>query len=197
MLYASPVETVGRRERKKAQTRQALAEAAMTLFLERGYDNVTVAEIAAAADTALGTVFSHFPDGKESLIFDDGAQRTAALVAAVRDRPSGTTILRALRRFLADRGPFRNDPSVEFRRRTELIVDTPALRGYQLKLWLRGQDALAEAIAAECGRSAGDMDIRALARYVLTVPDLAGAEPDPRAALDVIFDMLEQGWREA
>ncbi|MDR6592548.1 TetR/AcrR family transcriptional regulator [Saccharothrix longispora] len=191
------METVGRRERKKAQTRQALAEAAMTLFLERGYDNVTVAEIAAAADTALGTVFSHFPDGKESLIFDDGAQRTAALVAAVRDRPSGTTILRALRRFLADRGPFRNDPSVEFRRRTELIVDTPALRGYQLKLWLRGQDALAEAIAAECGRSAGDMDIRALARYVLTVPDLAGAEPDPRAALDVIFDMLEQGWREA
>ncbi|WP_231641928.1 TetR/AcrR family transcriptional regulator [Nocardia sp. NRRL S-836] len=188
---------MGRRERKKARTRQALSEAAMTLFLERGYDNVTVAEIAAAADTALGTVFSHFPDGKESLIFDDGTQRTAALVGAVHDRPSGTTILRALRGFLADRGPFRSNPSAEFRRRTELIVNTPALRGYQLKLWLRSQDALAEAIAAECGRSAGDMDIRALARYVLMVPDLAGAEPDPRTALDVIFDMLEQGWREA
>ncbi|GAA1286013.1 TetR/AcrR family transcriptional regulator [Saccharothrix xinjiangensis] len=190
------VEMVGRRERKKAQTRQALAEAAMTLFLERGYDNVTVAEIAAAADTALGTVFSHFPDGKESLIFDDGAQREAALVAAVRDRPAGQAILRALREFLADRGPFRSNPSVEFRLRTELIVNTPALRGYQLKLWLRGQDVLSEAIAAECGRSAGDMDIRALARYVLMIPDLAGTEPDPRAALDVVFDLLEQGWRE-
>jgi AcrR family transcriptional regulator len=190
------VATVGRRERKKAQTRQALAEAAMALFLERGYDNVTVAEIAAAADTALGTVFSHFPDGKESLIFDDGAERTAALVAAVRERPAEQTVLRALREFLAGRGPFRHNPSAEFRRKTELIVNTPALRGYQLKLWLRAQDALAEAIAAECGRSASDMDIRALARYVLVIPDLAGAEPDPRAALDVIFDMLEQGWRE-
>lgn len=191
------VETVGRRERKKAQTRQALADAAMALFLEHGYDNVTVAEIAAAADTALGTVFSHFPDGKESLIFDDGAQRQAALVAAVRDRPAGQTILRALREFLAGRGPFRSDPSMEFRRKIELIVNTPVLRGYQLKLWLRGQDVLAETIAAECGRSAGDMDIRALARYVLIIPDLAGTEPDPRAALDAIFDLLEQGWREA
>jgi AcrR family transcriptional regulator len=191
------VETVGRRERKKAQTRQALAQAAMTLFLERGYDNVTVAEIAAAADTALGTVFSHFPDGKESLIFDDGAERAAALVAAVRDRPAGQAILGALRQFLAGRGPFRSDTTVEFRRKTELIVNTPALRAYQLELWLRSQDVLAEVIAAECGRSAGDMDIRALARYVLMIPDLAGTEPDPRAALDVVFDLLEQGWRGA
>ncbi|NUT51026.1 MAG: TetR family transcriptional regulator [Saccharothrix sp.] len=188
------MEAVGRRERKKARTRQALSEAAMALFLERGYDNVTVAEIATAADTALGTVFKHFPDGKESLIFDDGSERTAALVAAVRDRPAGQPVLRALREFLAIRGPFRPDPPPDFRRRTELIVGTPALRQYQVKLWLRAQDALAAAIAGESGRAATDVTVRALARYVLEIPDLAGTEPDPHAALDAVFDLLERGW---
>jgi AcrR family transcriptional regulator len=190
------VETVGRRERKKARTRQALSEAAMELFLERGYDNVTVAEIATAADTALATVFKHFPDGKESLIFDDGSERTAALVAAVRDRPPGQSILRSLREFLSLRGPFRRDAPPGFRRKTELIATTPALRQYQVKLWLRGRDALADAIAAESGRAANDITVRALARYVLEIPDLAGNEPDPHAALDAVFDLLEQGWPE-
>lgn len=190
------METVGRRERKKAQTRQALSDAALELFLERGYDQVTVAEIATAADTALGTVFKHFPDGKESLIFDDGSQRTAALVSAVRDRPAGQSILRALRDFLSTRGPFRFDPSPDFQRKTELIVNTPALREYQLKLWIRSQDALAEAIGAESGRTADAITIRALARYVLEIPDLAGTQPDPHAALNAIFDLLEHGWPE-
>ncbi|MEV8436746.1 TetR family transcriptional regulator [Actinosynnema sp. NPDC051121] len=191
------METVGRRERKKARTRQALSEAAMELFLERGYDNVTVAEIATAADTALATVFKHFPDGKESLIFDDGSERTAAVVAAVRDRAPGQSVLGALREFLSARGPFRRDAPPGFRRKTELISGTPALRQYQVKLWLRGRDALAEAIAAETGRAGDDIAIRALARYVLEIPDLAGSEPDPHAALDAVFDLLEHGWRES
>jgi AcrR family transcriptional regulator len=190
------VEAIGRRERKKAQTRQALSDAALELFLERGYDQVTVAEIAMAADTALGTLFKHFPDGKESLIFDDGSQRTAALVSAVRDRPAGQPILRALRDFLSTRGPFRRNPSPDFQRKTELIVNTPALREYQLKLWIRSQDALAKAIATESRRTAQDMTIRALARYILEIPDLAGTEPDPSAALNAIFDLLEHGWPE-
>ncbi|TDD60499.1 TetR/AcrR family transcriptional regulator [Actinomadura rubrisoli] len=190
------METTGRRERKKAQTRRRLSEAALELFLTRGYDQVTVAEIAAAADMALGTVFKHFPDGKESLIFDDGSRRVAALVGAVRDRPAGQPILRALRDFLAGRGPFLLDPPAEHRRRTELIVGTPALREYQVKLWTRGQAALAEVIAAECGRSAGDVTVRALARYVLEIPDLAGLDPDPRASLDAIIALLERGWPE-
>ena len=79
--------TIGRRERKKAQTRQALSDAALELFLRRGYDQVTVAEIATAADTALATVFKHFPDGKESLIFDDGLIPDASQIALARGRP--------------------------------------------------------------------------------------------------------------
>lgn len=61
---------LGRRERKKQQTRQAISNVATTLFLERGFDAVTVAEVAQAADVAVQTVFNHFP-AKEDLFFDE------------------------------------------------------------------------------------------------------------------------------
>ncbi|WP_233507090.1 TetR/AcrR family transcriptional regulator [Spongiactinospora gelatinilytica] len=97
--------TTGRRERKKAQTRRALSEAALRLFGERGYDGVTVAQIADEADVSIATLFAHVPDGEKALIFDDGDERGAWLVAAVRERPPGMPVLAALRRCLAARGP--------------------------------------------------------------------------------------------
>lgn len=186
--------TIGRRERKKAQTRQALADAALRLFLEHGYDKVTVAQIAEEADVSLATVFKHVPDGKEALIFDDGAERRDALVAAVRDRPAGRSVLAALREYLSGRGPFATDIPADLRRKRDLVMRTTALSDYQRKLWLTASAPLAEAIADASGRDAGDPAVRALARYVLEVPDLAGGEPDPRAALHAIFDLLEHGW---
>src|SRR3954452_22218188 len=95
--------TMGRRERRKAQTRQALAAAALRLFLERGYDGVTVAQIAEEADVSLATLFKHVPDGKEAVIFDDGVERREALAATVRDRPAGQSVLAALRGFMLSR----------------------------------------------------------------------------------------------
>ncbi|MDR8409162.1 TetR family transcriptional regulator [Nonomuraea sp. 3-1Str] len=186
--------TMGRRERKKAQTRQALADAARRLFSEHGYDKVTVAQIADEADVSIATLFAHVPDGKEALIFDDGAERRAGLVAAVRDRPAGQPILAALRRFMAGRGPFTPDMPPERRRLRDLIVSTPALRAYSRKLWIAGEEPLAKAIADETGRDPSDMTIRALVRYVLEIPDLAGAEPDPLTAMNAVFDLLESGW---
>ncbi|RZU15883.1 TetR family transcriptional regulator [Kribbella rubisoli] len=61
---------LGRRERKKQQTRHAISDVATRLFLERGFDAVTVAEVARAADVAVQTVFNHFP-AKEDLFFDE------------------------------------------------------------------------------------------------------------------------------
>ncbi|WP_433241993.1 TetR/AcrR family transcriptional regulator [Streptosporangium sp. CA-135522] len=186
--------TMGRRERKKAQTRQALTDAAIRLFSEHGYDKVTVAQIADEADVSIATLFAHVPDGKEALIFDDGIERRAGLVTAIRDRPSGQPILAALRQFMAGRGPFTTDMPPELQRLRDLIVSTPALRNYSRKLWIASEATLAEAIAAENDRDPSDMTIRALARYVLEIPDLAGAEPDPLAAMNAIFDLLESGW---
>jgi AcrR family transcriptional regulator len=188
--------TMGRRERKKAQTRRALSEAALRLFSEHGYDGVTVAQIADEADVSVATLFAHVPDGKDALIFDDGGERHVWLAEAVRDRPPGQSVVEALRRCLAARGPFAGDLPPDQRRKRDLIVGTPALREYSRRLWIAGEGPLAEAIAAETGRAPSDMTVRALARYVLEVPELAGAEPDPLAALNAIFDLLESGWRE-
>jgi AcrR family transcriptional regulator len=183
----------GRRERKNAQTRRALREAALRLFLERGYDQVSVKEIADAVDISVPTLFNHVPDGKEALMFDDGVERRESLLKAVRQRPAGQSVMAALREFMSGRGPFVADPSPEFRRRTELIQNTPALRGYSRTLWIRCEDDLAAAIAAEIGRPPDDFAARAAARFVMEVPEFAGAAPDPLAALNATFDLLEHG----
>ncbi|MBB5915093.1 AcrR family transcriptional regulator [Nocardia transvalensis] len=185
--------TAGRRERKNAQTRRALAEAARQLFLERGYDQVSVKEIADVVDVSVPTVFKHVPDGKEALMFDDGVERRESLLAAVRDRPAGQSVMGALREFMSGRGPFVTDPTPDLRARTELIMNTPALRDYSRKLWIRCEADLAAAIAAELGRPPGDVTALAAARYVLEIPEFAGSQPDPRAALDAVFDLLEHG----
>jgi AcrR family transcriptional regulator len=183
----------GRRERKKAATRQALATAARRLFLERGFDRVTVAEIAEAADTAVSTLFAHFPGGKEALVLGDSQEREQALVAAVRQRAEGVSILQSLHDFLATRGPFNPAPEPQYQGLAELVVATPALRAYARTLWTNCETALTEAIAEETGRAA-DLSSRLLARYVLEIPDLAGTEPDPRAALATAFTHLARGW---
>jgi AcrR family transcriptional regulator len=194
-MYDGPVTTptAGRRERKNVQTRTALREAALRLFLERGYEQVSVKEIADEADISVPTLFNHVPDGKEALMFDDGVERRASLLVAVRERPAGQSVMAALREFMSGRGPFVTDPGPEFRRRTELIQNTPALRDYSRTLWIRCENDLAAAIADEIGRSPDDMTARAAARYVLEIPQFAGAEPDPVAALNAIFDLLEHG----
>ncbi|GAB3870992.1 TetR/AcrR family transcriptional regulator [Kibdelosporangium lantanae] len=175
-----------RRARKKAATRQALMTAARRLFLERGFDSVTVAEVAEAADVAVSTVFAHFPGGKEALVLGDAAEREAALVTAVRDRPG--TVLEALHDFLATRGPFRAAPDPV----TRMVVATPALRAYARVLWTRCETALAEVIATETGEDG--LSARLLARYVLEIPDLAAVEPEPAAALAAAFAHLRLGW---
>jgi AcrR family transcriptional regulator len=184
--------TMGRRERKNAQTRQAIADAARRLFLARGYDQVSVKEIADAVDVSVPTLFKHVPDGKEALMFDDGVERREGLLAAVRERAAGQSVMAALREFMSGRGPFEADPTPEFRRMVELITSTPALREYQRKLWIRCEDDLAAAIAGEIDRGQDDIAARAAARYVLEIPQFIGNNPDP-GALDAIFDLLEHG----
>jgi AcrR family transcriptional regulator len=190
-------EAGGRRERKNAQTRAALAEAALRLFLEKGYDAVSVKEIADAVDISVPTVFNHVPDGKEALIFDDGTVRRENLLAAVRERADGVSVMAALREFISGRGPFVADSRPDFRRRTDLIMTTPALRGYTRKLWISCEEPLAAAIATEMGSPPDDLTARAIARYVLEIPEFVGDAADPVGALHVVFDLLEHGVIEA
>ncbi|RSN54202.1 TetR family transcriptional regulator [Amycolatopsis sp. WAC 04182] len=187
------METPGRRERKKAATRRALADAALKLFLERGYDQVSIRDIAEAADVSTTTLFKHFPS-KEALVFDESQDREERLVAAVRDREKGQSIVEALRAYvLATWLPLTTHPQyAEF---TALVSGTPALQEYGERMWTRHAAALGTAIAEETGVDSDDIACRALARFVLDIPALTRGRPDPREDVEKIFDLLERGWR--
>ena len=98
-----------RRSRKRLATRQLISDAATRLFLERGFDDVTVDEIAATADVGRMTVFNHFPR-KEDLFFDRDEEGRAMLRAALREREPGVAPIEALRRLVhglaGERGPY-------------------------------------------------------------------------------------------
>jgi AcrR family transcriptional regulator len=93
--------TGGRRERRKAQTRAEVREAAQRLFAERGFDAVTIADVAAAADVAVQTVFNHF-ESKEALFFDGRTPWVERVVAAVTQRAPGADPVTALRTYLEE-----------------------------------------------------------------------------------------------
>src|SRR4051794_41225775 len=88
-----------RRARKKARTREEIRTAARQLFAARGFEAVTIADIAAEADVAVQTVFNHFAT-KEELFFDGRVPWVDGAAAAVRERPSDASPLAALRAHL-------------------------------------------------------------------------------------------------
>jgi AcrR family transcriptional regulator len=182
----------GRRERKKAATRALISDAATRLFLERGFDGVTVKEIADAADVSPTTVFTHFPT-KEALVFDEAPDQEEALVAAVRDRPDGQGVLDAIEAHLASARLVRDPADPQLRRFTAMVNGTPALREHARRMVERHEEALAAAVVA-AEPEAGPLRARALARFVLGGLDLARHEPDRRAALGEIVGLLRDGW---
>lgn len=184
---------MGRRERKKAATRQAIADAALRLFLERGYEAVGIREIADAADVSTTTLFKHFP-AKEALVFDEDAEQEARLLAAVRERPEGQSIPAALCEHALTTRLAATGGDARFAAFTELVTGTPALRDYGQKMWLRHASALAEAIAEESGLAADDPACTALAHFALEAPRVAAAHDDPREAVVRAFGLLEHGW---
>jgi AcrR family transcriptional regulator len=186
-------EPEGRRERKKAQTRKAIADAALELFSERGYDNVGVREVADAADVALSTLFKHFPS-KESLVFDLDTDLETGLADAIRERKAGQSVIHALRDHLItirSAGP-HGDPLAAAH--LALIQSTPALKDYSRSMWLRHENTLAAAIAEATHAPAGDLACAALARFALASPELTQSRTDPQQAMRDLFSLLEHGW---
>jgi AcrR family transcriptional regulator len=183
----------GRRERKKAATHRALADAAMRLFLERGYDDVTVREIADAADVSTTTLLKHFPS-KEALVFDLDSEVEARLIAVVENRPPGSSLLSALREHTRGRIEYTvgSEEAADF---MGLVRSTPALVEYWHKMWMRHEDALCRAIAADLGVPETDPRCAALAHLALEASALAQRAADPVRAVDAAFDLLENGWR--
>ena len=190
---ATELHHTGRRERKKAATRASILQAAQELFLERGFDAVSVREIADQADVSPTTVFAHFPQKEALLFFEEDAQR-ARLVAAVRDRPDGVSISEALKTYYRSEfvAMWSGEDGALRRRVMTLMEATPALQDYASRMWLRHEDALAAAITEDLGLPQPSDEIRIYARFALQIQLLVTSDTDPM--LDAGFRILDQGW---
>ncbi|HEV7494269.1 TetR/AcrR family transcriptional regulator [Baekduia sp.] len=175
------VPPAGLRAWKKARTRLTISNIATGLFMRDGFEAVTVAQIAAAAEVSVKTVFNYFPS-KEELFFDRVEDVIGALVDAVVERPAGATVVGALHGVLADRlVPFdddgwrrlRNAEDYErFRRFLATEEASPALRTRRLVIAELWTARLAQLFAHQLGLPKGDPRAATLAAMVIAVMTL-------------------------
>jgi AcrR family transcriptional regulator len=154
-----PTSSTGLRERKKAQTRQRIADTAMGLFAARGFDRVTVAEIAAEAEVSPTTVFNYFPT-KEDLFYDRQDEVVGHLGQVVRDRNVGESFAAACRRDMLEliaARDWRAGLAENIARFHRMVDDSPALQARARLMTDQAVGDLAEAIADELGVSAQDI----------------------------------------
>ena len=201
----------GLRERKKQQTRRHIAETARRLFVERGFENVPVAEIARVADVAETTVFNYFPT-KEDLVYWQLVSFENELHATIRERPAGESALAAFRRFLlAQRGLLgQSEPEAreQLAALTRMIVSSRALRAREQQIFAGYTASLAALLAEEQGAAADAIEPWVAANAMIGVHralvDLArglivaDAPPERiaetvRAQADRAFGLLERG----
>ncbi|TDD54250.1 TetR family transcriptional regulator [Nonomuraea terrae] len=140
---------VGLRERKKQRTRQALIEAALRLFSEKGFEETTLAEIAAAADVSTRTFFSYFA-GKEDVVFHDSAKRLDLATAILAGRQPGDTVTGLLVRIIDESLLWAtSEENMTFegaRLRLRLVLEEPALQARALLVLFDTQLKLAKAL---------------------------------------------------
>jgi AcrR family transcriptional regulator len=204
---------LGLREAKKQQTRERIADTAWRLFADRGFDRVTVADVAREAQVAPATVFNYFPS-KEDLFYGPLEAFGGRLIDAVRAREAGEPVLVAFRRFLDSTGGLlarirAGDADAPQRVRTvnRVIADSPALQARERQALARTTDNLAALIAAENGTGRDDphayvaanalMGVhRALVDHVrrrVLADDLTELDTDVRNLGVAAFALLERG----
>lgn len=139
----------GLRERKKRETREEIANIATALFAQRGFENVTIAEVAAAAGVAKMTVTNHFPL-KEDLVFDRAEHIVRGLPEAVAARPEGEPVLAAARGYHA-RQLAGDDPTMGHlgARFSQLVQASPALTARERQIHDQREEALAAVLVAQ------------------------------------------------
>jgi AcrR family transcriptional regulator len=165
----------GLRERKKRATRDALARAGLELFVERGYAETTLAEIAEVAGVSTRTIFAYFPS-KEDILFATMQTMRDALAQALADRPAGTDALTALQDFILSSAHEKTELDHKL---GQVIAADPTLSSHKRARIAEFQEVLAAAIADDLG--VGPDDLR---------PQVAAA------SLTAAFEVLERQDRE-
>jgi AcrR family transcriptional regulator len=190
---------LGLRERKKQRTREQIIKRAMALFDERGFEHVTIADIAAAADIAPRTFFSYF-SAKDDVVYHDFETFYAHFERQVQERPDDQTTLDVLRAFvaevIAEADP--GDPAEQCRRR--VIAGSPALQQRDREIIGRFERLLADGLARDLGVDPDSPRARvvaAAAAAALTelerVFDKGNLPEDPMGAFDEVFTFVRGG----
>lgn len=188
------------RERLRAMTRETvrahIAETAVDLFAERGFDAVTVEEVAAAAGVSARSFHRYFP-AKEDAVIGSPAPWGAALSEAFAQRPHGEAVADSLRSAFGTLLG-RPDQSVDRQKRgLRLLRSAPSLRARHLEKQLLWEDLLAPLIETRLHPDDAALRSRVIAKAALACFDAAmtaWVEPDevrtPRELLDAAFDGL-------
>jgi AcrR family transcriptional regulator len=193
----------GLRERKKQQTRQAIHEAAMRLFAERGFEATTIADIAAAADIAPRTFFAYFPS-KEAAVFPKFEPAFEEFDQRLSERAPGTTALETLREWVMT-AALEHMPTVDaMRLEARLRRESPAVAACDLRHRDQFEQRLAEAVAEDLGDRPDAMRPRVVAAAAVAAlqafedAGLDVIENDPQAAAELFDDptaFLADGFR--
>jgi AcrR family transcriptional regulator len=188
----------GLRERKKQRTRDTIAQVALQLFVERGYDETTLEDIAEAADISKRTIFSYY-QSKEDILFHDQPAILSGIELALRNRPAGATTVDALRDLL---GTF--SPNKQGMLRKRVIGANHALRLSERARYGRMEELLAESLALDL--DAGPEDMRPLLiaasvtaafnaalDHLLTQATGEFSHGEALALFDQVLDLLRSG----
>jgi AcrR family transcriptional regulator len=207
-MEATVTPSEGLRERKKRQTRAAIGAAAMALFRERGFDGVTIADVARAADVSEKTIFNYFP-AKEDLVFGAGGDRRAAVIEAIRGRAPGESFVAPFRAATMDfLDHVERDPVEETVAIPRLVAGSTALRNRLFLGWEGESAVLGPVLAEEAGESGDDLapvvvaralawthrlTFRAAFSRLIAGEDQRAVAADLRAQAHRAYDLLEAG----
>ncbi len=190
-----PAPADGLRSRKKAQTRHAIADAALDLFAEQGYEATTVDEIAAHAEVSATTFFRYFRS-KSDVILSDHGERLPALQQAIIERPRSENDLEAVRRAVQQEWIAAIDPRRTMRY-TQAIATSPVLRGMSLDIGRTWQAAVTDALARRRGLDLPDDSCLLAATILLAAFGTAieswlreGSHGELATAVDHGFDLM-------
>ena len=156
-----PIRAPGLRAEKKQRTREVIADTARRLFVERGFERVTVAEVARGADVSEKTVFNYFPS-KEDLVFWRLESFEHELLDALRTRRAGESALAGFGRFVLQRRGLLAEQRPDARELllgvTRMIASSPALLAYEQQIFARFTRSLACLLAEEVGAAPDDLE---------------------------------------
>jgi AcrR family transcriptional regulator len=177
LVMTAPQLQPGLRARKKQQTRRAISQVATGLFINRGFDRVTLAEIADSAGVSVNTIFNYFKT-KEDLFFDRAEEVEEAASQVVRTRLAGESAVDSLARVIGDAiaqgtGVFAGRNLKPF---LGTVEKSPALKARARLLFERAQERLGATLADDVGARSDDPEPHLVAAQIMGVLGLVAGE---------------------